>query len=268
MAGRLAATLFVAALVIFSAYAALFIAPEEATMGLIQRIFYFHVAAWASMFSAFYVAVFANIAYLATRTQKWDWLGVAAVEVGVVCCTIGLVTGPIWAHPVWGVWWTWDARLTTTFLLWLLYIAYLLLRGLIDDPQRRALLSAVFGIFAFLDVPLVYFSNRLWRTTHPQPVILGGENSGLDPTMAKVLGLCICAILGVMILLLLSRYRLEKLRHEFDELRFAVESRDEVELRDEVVSRIESDSGIESKSPNKLESRAADSQSNPGKAKP
>jgi heme exporter protein C len=231
MAGRMAATLFVAALVVCSGYAALFIAPEEATMGLIQRIFYFHVAAWASMFSAFYVTVFANIAYLATRKQKWDWLGVASAEVGVVCCTIGLVTGPIWAHPVWGVWWTWDARLVTTFILWLLYISYLLLRGLVEEPERRAMLSAVYGIFAFLDVPLVYVSNRLWRTTHPQPVILGGENSGLDPTMSKVLGFCIVAILGVVLLVLLDRYRLEKIRHEFDELRFEFESRIESESR-------------------------------------
>jgi heme exporter protein C len=231
MKARIAITLFVAALVFTAGYAALFIAPEEQTMGLIQRIFYFHVAAWASMFTAFYVAVFANIAYLATRRQKWDWLGVAAVEVGVMCCTIGLVTGPIWAHPVWGVWWTWDARLVTTFILWLLYISYLLLRGLIDEPQRRAMLSAVFGIFAFLDVPLVYVSNRLWRTTHPQPVILGGEGSGLDPTMAKVLVLCIFSILGVTLLILVNRYRLEKLRQEYEELRFAVESRVEVESR-------------------------------------
>lgn len=221
----MAGTLVVAAMVICAAYAALFIAPEEVTMGLIQRIFYFHVAAWSAMFTAFGVAVVGNIAYLATRRQNFDWLGVAGAEVGVVCCTIGLVTGPIWAHPVWGVWWTWDARLTTTFILWLLYISYLLLRGLVDEPQRRAMLSAVFGIFAFLDVPLVYVSNRLWRTTHPQPVILGGDGSGLDPTMGKVLGFCICAILGVMILVLLDRYRLEKLRYEFDELRFTVESR-------------------------------------------
>ena len=220
-----AASLLVGALVIFAGYAALFIAPEERTMGLIQRIFYFHVAAWSSMFSAFYIAVFANVAYLATRKQKWDWLGVAAVEVGVMCCTIGLVTGPIWAHPVWGVWWTWDARLTTTFILWLLYISYLLLRHLVDSPERRAMLSAVFGIFAFLDVPLVYVSNRLWRTTHPQPVILGGANSGLDPTMSKVLGFCIVVILGVMTLVLLDRYRLERLRHEIEDVRVELDSR-------------------------------------------
>jgi len=150
---------------------------------------------------------------------------VAGAETGVVCCTIGLITGPLWAKPVWGIWWTWDARLTTTFILWLLYICYLLLRGLIDDPEKKSTLSAVFGIFAFLDVPLVYVSNRLWRTQHPQPVILGGSGSGLDPTMSKVLLVCTLAVVGVMIVVLMDRYRLERLRHEFEELQIEVESR-------------------------------------------
>ncbi len=150
----------------------------------------------------------------------------AGAEVGVVCSTIVLITGPIWAHPVWGIWWTWDARLTSTFVMWLLYTAYLLLRGFLDDPQRKAMFSAVFGIFAFLDVPLVYFSNRLWRTQHPQPVILGGSNSGLDPMMGKVLLISFVAVLCITALLIADRYRLERLRSEFDELRFRAESRD------------------------------------------
>jgi heme exporter protein C len=225
MKGRIAFTLAVAALVIFAGYAALFIAPDEKTMHAIQRIFYFHVPSAISAFIAFFIVFMANATYLVTRKPKWDWLGVAGAEVGVACCTIVLITGPIWARPVWGIWWTWDARLTSTFILWLLYISYLLLRGLIEDPQRRATLSAIFGVFAFLDVPLVYLSNRLWRTQHPQPVILGGENSGLAPGMGKVLLICWIAIVCVMIVLLIDRYRLERLRHEYEELRFEVESR-------------------------------------------
>ena len=226
MKGRIASTIVVAALVFFAGYAALFLAPDEKTMHVIQRIFYFHVPSWIAMFIAFSIVFIANIAYLATRKPTWDCLGVSAAEVGVVCCTIGLATGPLWARPVWGIWWTWDARLTTTFILWLLYISYLLLRGLLDDPEKKATLSAVFGIFAFLDVPLVYVSNRLWRTQHPQPVILGGNGSGLDPTMGKVLLLCVIAVIGVMIIVLFDRYRLERLRHEFEELRLEVETRD------------------------------------------
>ncbi len=226
MKGRIASTFVVGALIFFAGYAALFLAPDEKTMHVIQRIFYFHVPSWIAMFVAFSVVFVANIAYLATRKSKWDCLSVSAAEVGVVCCTIGLATGPLWARPVWGIWWTWDARLTTTFILWLLYISYLLLRGLLDDPEKKATLSAVFGIFAFLDVPLVYVSNRLWRTQHPQPVILGGSGSGLDPTMGKVLLLCVIAVMGVMIIVLFDRYRLERLRHEFEGLRLEVETRD------------------------------------------
>jgi heme exporter protein C len=138
--------------------------------------------------------------------------------------SVVLVTGPIWAKPVWGIWWTWDARLTSTFVLWLLYISYLLLRTLIEDPERRALASAVFGIFAFLDVPLVYMSIRWWRTQHPQPVLFGGPGSGLQPTMKLVLLLSFVSLVSLMILLMRERYRLEALRAEVDTLRREAEA--------------------------------------------
>jgi heme exporter protein C len=222
---RFGITVVAAALIFFGGYAALFIAPDESTMHAIQRVFYVHLPLWLVMYAALTVAFVANVAWLATRQIKWDWLAVSAVEVGVVACTGGLATGVLWGKPAWGIWWTWDARLTTAFLLWLLYIAYLLLRGLLEDPQRRATLSAVFGIFAFLDAPLVYASNRLWRTQHPAPVFFGGPNSGINPTMAKALLVCMIAMLPVMILLLVDRYRLERMRHEVEELRLAAEER-------------------------------------------
>jgi heme exporter protein C len=225
MKGRIALVLIAAALMVLAGYAALYVAPDEKTMHAIQRIFYFHVPSAICSFVAFFVVFVANFAYLGTRKPRWDWLGVAGAEVGVVCSTIVLITGPIWAHPVWGIWWTWDARLTSTFVMWLLYTAYLLLRGFLDDPQRKAMFSAVFGIFAFLDVPLVYFSNRLWRTQHPQPVILGGSNSGLDPMMGKVLLISFVAVLCITAVLIADRYRLERLRSEFEGLRFRAESR-------------------------------------------
>jgi heme exporter protein C len=223
--GRLILTILIAALIFLAGYAALFVAPDEKTMHAVQRIFYFHLPSWIAMFSALCVVFYANVAYLITRKRKFDALGVAGVEVAVMCCTIGLITGPLWARPVWGIWWTWDARLTTTFILWILYVSYLLLRGLLEDPERKASLSAIFGIFAFLDVPLVYLSNRLWRTQHPQPVIAGGSGSGLDPIMGKVLLLCVIAVFCVMVLVFIDRYRLELLRNECDELRFEIESR-------------------------------------------
>jgi heme exporter protein C len=177
------------------------------------------------MFVAFSVCVFGNIAYLFTRSQRFDWLGVAGAEVGVVCCTIGLITGPLWGKPAWGIWWTWDPRLTTTFVLWMLYISYLLLRSMVEETETRARISAVFGIFAFLDVPLVYVSNRFGRTQHPAPVFFGGPNAGVDPTMGKVLLLCVLAVVGVMTILLIDRYRLERMRYELSQLASEVEAR-------------------------------------------
>src|ERR1700674_1752706 len=200
-----------------ASYGALIEAPEEATMGLVQRIFYFHVSSAWSGFIAFILVFIGSIAYLRTRDLKWDWLSVAAAEVGVAFFTVVLVTGPIWAKPVWGIWWTWDARLTSSFLLWVLFVSYLILRTLVEEPERRALVSAVFGIFAALDIPLVYFSIWWFRTQHPQPVI--GDGGSLDGRMWRVLLLSWAAMLGVMTVLIRLRYHLEALRAEVDAYR-------------------------------------------------
>lgn len=211
-------------LVIAAAYASFYIAPEERTMGLIQRIFYFHVgSAWAGL-DAFVVCFLANLLYVWKRNQNYDWLGVSAAEVGLVLTTVVLITGPIWAKPAWGIYWTWDARLTSTFVLWLLYISYLLLRSLIEEQERRALLSSLFGIFAFLDVPLVFGAIRWWRTQHPAPVIMGGPGSGLDPTMNKVFFFSVLAMHVLMIFLIVERYSLEKMKSEVEILQREAEA--------------------------------------------
>ncbi len=211
-------SLAVAFLLGLAGYAALFVAPTERTMGVIQRIFYFHVpSAWTG-FVAFVLNLIGSIAFLRTRNWKWDHLAVSGAEIGVAFFTVVLVTGPIWARPVWGIWWTWDARLTSSFVLWLLYVCYLLLRTLVEEPERRAIVSAVFGVFAAFDIPLVYFSIRWFRTQHPQPVIASPEGS-LDPRMFNVLLLCWAALLAVMVLLIRQRYRMEALRHQVEELR-------------------------------------------------
>lgn len=211
-------------LVLASAYASFFIAPEERTMGVIQRIFYFHVAsAWAG-FTAFLVCFIGNLLYVWKRAQKYDWLAVSGAEVGLAFTTVVLITGPIWAHPVWGIWWTWDARLTSTFILWLLYVSYLLLRTLVEEPDRRALLSSLFGIFAFIDVPLVFGAIRWWRTQHPQPVIAGGQGSGLEPTMKAVFFFSAFAMHVFMAFLVAERYALEKMQTETDFLAREVEA--------------------------------------------
>jgi heme exporter protein C len=202
-----------------AAYASFYVAPTERTMGLIQRIFYFHAAsAWAGM-TAFSICFVANLLYVWRRQPRWDSLGVSAAEVGLAFITVVLITGPIWAKPAWGIYWTWDARLTSTFVLWLLYISYLLLRTLIEEPDRRALLSALFGIFAFLDVPIVFGAIRWWRTQHPAPVIMGGPGSGLEPTMRAVFFFSVLALHALMVFLIAERYGLEKMRMELDILR-------------------------------------------------
>jgi heme exporter protein C len=225
-------SLAVGALMAFGGYAALFIAPDESTMHAIQRIFYFHAPSGMVALIAFTICFVANIGYLVGRKPHWDWLAVAAAEVGVAFNTVVLITGPIWAKPAWGIWWAWDARLTSTLVLWLLYISFLLLRDLIADPDRRSMFSAIYGIFLFLDVPLVYFSIRIWRTQHPQPVILGGQGSGLDPTMRKVFYLCWLALTGVMVILIRQRYQLERARNEVEELRI------EADRQTSVVGRV------------------------------
>ncbi|HVB99952.1 MAG TPA: cytochrome c biogenesis protein CcsA [Candidatus Dormibacteraeota bacterium] len=206
-----------------SGYAIFFIAPREITMGQIQRIFYFHAASGMVAYLAFFISFLACIGYLASRQAEWDWMAVATAEVGLAFNTVVLITGPIWAKPVWGIWWTWDARLTLEFVLQLLYIAYILLRVMVGEPERRAVISAVFGIFAFLDVPLSYFSIRWWRTEHPQPVIGGGPGSGLNPTMWQVFLFSGIGLLALMAIMSRERYRLELLRHEFAELAAAEE---------------------------------------------
>jgi len=223
---KLAAALAMAA----AGYAIFFIAPDEQTMHAIQRIFYIHVASAWTAGVAFLVVALAGVLYLVKRQPRFDWLGVAAAETGVTFTSIVLITGPIWAKPIWGIWWTWDARLTLTFVLWLMYIAYLLLRSLVEDPQRRSVVCAVYGIFAFADVPLVYFSIQWWRTQHPQPVIGGGQGSGLDPTMWRVLLFTWAAVSLLFALMVRQRYRLEAARHETEVLRQELEDRKEAPL--------------------------------------
>ncbi|MFN8006629.1 MAG: cytochrome c biogenesis protein CcsA [Terriglobia bacterium] len=169
--------------VLVALYAIFIYAPIEASMLEVQKIFYFHASAgWISFLAIFCVLVY-SILFLAKRTRNYDLKASAAAEVGTIFATIVMVTGPLWAKPVWGVWWAWDARLTSMFVLWLIYLGYLMLRRLIEAPEQKARFSAIFGILGAIDVPIVYMSNRWWRTQHPSPVMAGGQGSGLDPQM-------------------------------------------------------------------------------------
>lgn len=199
-------------------YAAFIYAPTERTMGDVQRIFYFHVASWWVAFIAFAVTFVASIGYLWKERKRFDDVALASTEIGVAFTTIGIVTGPIWAKYAWGVYWTWDPRLTTALVLWLVYIGYLMLRRYVPEETKRASLSAVVAIIAFVDVPIVFLAIRLWRTQHPQPVIMGGEESGLHPDMRLALFVAFGAFSLLYLWLMQKRLAVESTRQEVDQL--------------------------------------------------
>lgn len=190
--------------------------PTEKHTGIIQRIFYFHVpVAWVS-FMAFFVTFIFSILYLWKRELKWDAIACASAEVGVIFTTLTLITGPIWAKPTWGIWWTWDARLTTSLVLWLIYVAYLLVRRLATEPSRGARYSAVIGIVAFIDVPIVFLTVNLWRTQHPTTIILEG---GLTPPMLMTLLVSLTAFTVLYILLIIQSASLKSLETDIKRLK-------------------------------------------------
>jgi len=200
-----------------------FYAPMEAVMGQVQRVFYFHVAAgWVGMLG-FLVAAVVGVAYLRTANRKWDIVGVSAVEIGMVFALINIITGAIWARPIWNTWWTWDPRLTTATIMELIYAAYLLLRQGIEDPDRRARFGAVYAIIGFLSVPLTFFSARLFRTIHP--VVIGTNQPGatgafdMTPLMLQTFLFSLLTFSIIFVDLLWHRIRLGRLADRVEQLK-------------------------------------------------
>jgi heme exporter protein C len=191
--------------------------PTEATMGIIQRVFYFHVPAAMTAFVACFVGGISSILFLIKRDNKWDDLSLAANETVVVFEAVNIVMGSIWGKRVWGIWWTWDAKLTSAFLLLFLYAAYLLIRRA-TPIEVRAQTCAVICILGMLDVPLIYMSNRIFRTMHPAPVIGGGENSGLAPQMLFTLMFGMVAMLLLWGCMVRLRRRVAALERATDDL--------------------------------------------------
>lgn len=211
----IAVALITFALLTYGLQQAMVGAPTEQTMGEVQRIFYYHVpSAWVA-FLCFFVNFLASIWYLVKRSARTDAVALACAEVGVVFCTIVLITGPLWARPVWGIWWTWDARLTSTLVLWLIYVSYLILRRYGAGGQTPVIAAAL-AIFGFVDVPLVYMSIRWFRTQHPQPVIGGGQGSGIHPAMLHALLMNFLAFSVFAIVLIWLRYRLEVMQQQVE----------------------------------------------------
>ena len=196
--------------------------PTEASMGIVQRIFYIHVSSAAVAFAGFILGGCAAIGYLSNRIGSRDDLSVACNEVGLLFACVNLITGSLWAKPIWGVYWAWDARLTAMLLLALIYAAYLILRQSITEPGQRAVVCAVVSIFGMVDVPIVYMANRWWRTQHPAPVIGGGGS--LDPRMAFVLFFTMFSLAMLFWCLVRKRRRLEALRRNIDGLRREVQA--------------------------------------------
>ena len=190
--------------------------PTEEAMGVVQRIFYLHVPlAWLA-FLAFFIVFIGSTMYLWKRHEKWDVLAHSSAEVGVAFTTLFLMTGIIWAKPVWGAWWIWDPRLTAALVLWLMYLAYLIIRPYTTDEQRGARFAAIIGIVGFIDVPIVALAISLWRTQHPSAVIFEG---GLVSSMLATLLVSLVAFTLLYVLLLTLRIAIRKDERELKRLK-------------------------------------------------
>lgn len=222
-------TLVAVLLLAISIYGVFSYAPREVIMGEVQRVFYFHVAAgWVSAL-AFLVTLIAGIQYLSTRNSKWDRLAASSVEVGVMFTTMNIVSGSIWARPIWNTWWTWDPRLTTATVMWLLYVAYLMLRQGLGDTKRRRVFSSIYGIVAFTSVPLTFAAIRIWRTIHP--VVIGSSDPSAEgqfdmtPRMQHTLLLSVVTFTMIYGTLLWHRVRLERCTERVAEMKSSLMAR-------------------------------------------
>jgi len=199
-------------------------APREMTMGEVQRIFYFHVAsAWVGFF-AFFVTFLAGIGYLVRGERRWDILALSSVEIGLTFIAMTVITGSLWARPAWGTYWTWEPRLTISAVQLLIYIAYSMLRASIDSPERKARFAAVYGIVAFVTVPLSWFAIRWWRTVHPD-ILTSGEGMAITSRMMHTLLTSLTAFTLLYATILRQRMRLERAADALARLRLQVENR-------------------------------------------
>jgi len=206
-----------AALLARNIYKIFMVLPDEAAQGMIFRILFFHAPMAMTAMLGSFVGLLASVGFLITKNFKYDAIAVSITEVGLAFLAANLVTGSIWGRIIWGIWWTWDARLTSALVCWLLYAGYLMLRHAIEEPTQRATVAAVFNIFAFVDVPIVIFSIKWFRTQHPQPVMWGGGS--IDPDYSSTLMLNWLALILLAAVLTMIRLRQEETQREIDSLR-------------------------------------------------
>ena len=204
--------------ILISIYLALVYTPSHETMGDVQRIFYFHVAsAWIS-YLAFGVTFVAGLLYLKSKDLKWDTVAYGSAEVGIIFCTLAIITGSLWGKAAWGVFWRWeDLKLFITLVLWLVFIAYLALRANAKSRISKANLSAVFGIIGFICVPLSFAANRIWQQYHP--TVIATSRGGLQASMAFALVVAVFAFTFLYVYLLLARVSIEKMRETIEEIK-------------------------------------------------
>jgi len=209
-----------ATLAVFGAtlYTIFVVAPVEKQMGIVQKIFYFHVPSAYAMYLGFGASAVGSAMYLLKRDARWDALGVAGAEVGTLFCVIVLLTGPLWARKAWGVWWTWDPRLTTTLLAGMIFAAYLALRSMGNAGEVEKRFAAGLALFGLIDLPLIHYSVQRWRGVHP--TVITGKGGGLESEMYWALGLSFIAFTGLAVLLIWARASAERQREEAAQLRF------------------------------------------------
>jgi heme exporter protein C len=210
-----------AVMMMVALYLALVGAPEanlqSETGRYAQRIIYFHIStAWVG-FLAFFVTFVGGVGYLRTQKRKWDVLALSSAEIGTVFMLGVLISGSIWAKPAWGVWWVWDERLTISLIQFLVYVGYLMLRASVEDPSRRARFAAVYGIVAFISVPINFIAIRMWRTQHP--LMFGSSEGGLGPNMMFAFFFCLITFTIWYVTLIWHRIRLERFRDDVEQLK-------------------------------------------------
>lgn len=204
------------ALMVTALYLVFVYVPTEQTMGIVYKIFYLMVPmGWLSLLS-FLIVFVGSILYLVKRESKWDILAHSSAEAGIIFTTLALLTGAIWAKPVWGVWWAWEPRLTSTLILWLLYLAYFMVRSFATEESRGATFAAVVGIVGFIDLPIIVLATTLWRGMHPEPIIFQG---GLAPSILVTLLVSITAFTALYSLLLIQRVSMKNDETEVKKLR-------------------------------------------------
>jgi heme exporter protein C len=202
---------------VFALYMIFIFAPRETTQGDAQRIFYLHLPLATGVYAAAFLVGFGSIAYLVTRKSKWDQFALCSAELAIVFTTAQLITGSLWARPIWGPWWVWDARTTLQVVLYLIFIGYVMLRQFVPDAQKRAILASVFGVLAMIDVPFNYLAIYLFRTQHPQAVVSPG-GGGVDPDMGKALMSSFLAFTFLFIYLLNRRRAIARVEEEVNYL--------------------------------------------------